>query len=275
MKLKIDGDQPFRAEVETAISAARTAGDMIAGRWDQGFEIRHKGTVDLVTEVDLAAEKIVVDALSQAYPNDGILAEEGGETHLDRARRWIVDPLDGTTNFSNGFPHFAVSIGLWDERGAIVGVIHDPLRNWTYWATRGGGAWRNEKRLRVSGADSLPNALLATGFPYDRQTNPDNNTHRFADLLRHCRGVRRAGAAALDLAYVACGWLDGYWEARLAPWDMAAGVLLVQEAGGRVTGLHGDPMEMNEGHLAATNGRIHAKLVERIIDADRRFAGES
>lgn len=275
MKPHLADNLPYRVEVETAIDAAQEAGKMIASRWDQGFEIRHKGTVDLVTEVDLAAEEIVVGCLARAFPNDQILAEEGGDTGADGDRRWIVDPLDGTTNFSNGFPHFAVSIGLWHGDRPLVGVVHDPIREWTYWATRGGGAWRNDRVLGVSAADSLPNALLATGFPYDRHTNADNNTHRFAHLLRRCRGVRRAGAAALDLAYVACGWLDGYWETRLAPWDMAAGVLLVQEAGGVVTGLHGGDVDINLGNLVATNGRVHTSLVESLIEADGLFVPNS
>ena len=275
MKPSVSEDLPFAAELRAAKAAAHGAGAMIASRWDRGFEIHHKGTVDLVTEVDLGAEAIVTEALATAFPGDRILAEEGGATGADGERLWIVDPLDGTTNFSNGFPHFAVSIGLWDASGPCVGVIYDPIREWTYWATRGGGAWRDDRRLAVSTAETLSDALLATGFPYDRQTNPDNNTHRFAALLRCCRGVRRAGAAALDLAYVACGWLDGFWETRLSPWDMAAGILLIQEAGGRLTGLHGAPMDMATGHLVATNGRIHEVLLEQLIEADARFAAGS
>mgnify|MGYP003952626305 CR=1 FL=1 len=248
---------------------------MIASHWDRGIEVQHKGAVDLVTKVDLAAEAIIIEALTAAYPEDRILAEEGGATGADGDRLWIIDPLDGTTNFSNGFPHFAVSIGLWDATEPLVGVIYDPIREWTYWATRGGGAWRDDRRLSVSAAQGLSDSLLGTGFPYDRQTNPNNNTHRFAALLKRCLGVRRAGAAALDLAYVACGWLDGFWETRLSPWDMAAGVLLIQEAGGQVTGLHGTPMDMATGHLTATNGHVHDALVAQLIEADARFAAET
>jgi myo-inositol-1(or 4)-monophosphatase len=268
---RLDESEPFAAELATAIATAERAGALIAGRWDQDFEIRHKGAVDLVTEVDLAAEAMVVGALTAAFPGDRILAEEGGLSGGTGGRAWFVDPLDGTTNFSHGVPHFAVSIGLWDDAGPAVGVIHDPIRAWTYWAVRGGGAWRDSRRLCVSEVTALPNALLGTGFPYDRRTNPDNNIHRVSHLLVRSRGLRRAGAAALDLAYVAAGWLDGFWEAQLSPWDIAAGVLLILEAGGTVTGLHGEPIAVDSGCLVATNGHVHRALVEAIVEADARF----
>ena len=268
----LDESDAFAAELAVAIASAERAGAMIAERWDRSFEIRHKGAVDLVTEVDLAAEAIVVGDLTTAFPEDRILAEEGGQSGARSGRMWFVDPLDGTTNFSHGVPHFAVSIGLWDDAGPAVGVIHDPVRAWTFWAVRGAGAWRDDQRLFVSEVTALPDALLATGFAYDRRTNPDNNIHRVAHMLVRSRGLRRAGAAALDLAYVAAGWLDGFWEAQLSPWDIAAGILLIKEAGGAVTGLHGEPIAVDRGHLVATNAHVHEALVEAIIEADARFA---
>ncbi len=252
----------FAADLALARHAAEQAGAYIARRWDTGVEAQFKGTVDLVTEVDLAAEAILVGAVRAQRPDDAIIAEEGSGTEaLGPGRTWHIDPLDGTTNFSHGFPHFCVSIALLDHQGPAVGVVHDPLRQWTFWATRGGGAWRNGQRLQVSASADLNRALLATGFPYDRHTNPDNNVGRFNALLRRAQGMRRAGSAALDLAFVAAGWLDGYWEDRLKSWDLAAGWLLVTEAGGQVTDLLGEPVDLTTGRLVAANPALHPTLV--------------
>jgi myo-inositol-1(or 4)-monophosphatase len=254
----------------TALSVARLAaeraGDLIRSRWDSPLRIDHKGEVDLVTEVDLAAEAVIVDTLSTAFPADRIVAEEGGarSAAASNTRTWIIDPLDGTTNFSHGLPHFCVSIALWDDEGALVGVVHEPIRRWTFHATRGGGAWRNETPLAVSACPSIDQALIATGFPYDRRANPQNNTAEFAHMVRTGQGMRRAGAAALDLAYVAAGWLDGYWEDRLKAWDIAAGTLLVREAGGIVTGMDGSPLDLENGHVAAGAPQIHSALVAEL-----------
>lgn len=252
---------PFAAELALARHAAEAAGLIIAQHWATGVAVEYKGEIDLVTAVDHACEALVLQALQAGCPGDTIIAEEGGGQRGDSGRTWYVDPLDGTTNFSHGVPHCCVSIALLDAEGPAVAVIHDPIRRWTFYATRGGGAWRDGHRLRVSRTDRLDRSVLATGFPYDRRTNPDNNLGRTGTLLQHIQGIRRAGSAALDLAWVAAGWLDGYWEDRLKPWDVAAGVLLVTEAGGQVGDLLGGPFQLSAGRLTASNGLVHDALV--------------
>ena len=282
----------LEADVALARAAAEQAGACIRAGWRRALDappgetpidVRFKGEVDLVSEIDLAAEAIVLGILRGARPEDDIVAEETGAEKgtpaprpgdaVDEARCWYVDPLDGTTNFSHRLPHFCVSIGLADAEGPAVGVVHDPIRRWTFHARRGGGAWLDGRRLRVSEVDDLGRALLATGFPYDRRTNPNNNIHRFEHVLRISQGLRRAGSAALDLAWVAAGWLDGYWEDRLNAWDLMAGVLLVTEAGGAVTNFSGGPADIRGGALVATNGRLHEQLVAAVGEADARFHG--
>ncbi len=286
MKHRLDAD------VALARAAAERAGACIRAGWLRALDaprgapaldIRFKGEVDLVSEIDLAAEAIVLGLLREARPADDIIAEESGLAAGTPAllsvagqvesRCWFVDPLDGTTNFSHGLPHFCVSIGLTDAEGPAVGVIHDPIRRWTFHARRGGGAWLDGRALTISDTTDLGRAVLATGFPYDRRTNPDNNTHRVAHLVRLGQGLRRAGSAALDLAWVAAGWLDGYWEDRLNAWDLMAGVLLVTEAGGTVTNFTGGPANIRGGALVASNGRLHEQLVAAVGEADARFQG--
>lgn len=264
--MSADPTHTLEAALAVARHAAEKAGSHIAKRWDTAIHVDYKGDVDLVSEVDLRAEEIVVDVLSAAFPDDGIVAEEGAPLAPGEARVWYVDPIDGTTNFSHGLPQFCVSIALHDQEGAAVGVIYDPLRRWTFHARRGGGAWLGGRRLRVSSAARLDRALLATGFPYDRRTVDDNNVAEFAHLIRNCQGIRRMGAAALDLAFVAAGWLDGFWESKLEPWDMAAGALLVEEAGGRVTDRRGASSKLAPPTLVATNGRIHDALVAELAE---------
>lgn len=254
-----------------ACAIAQAAGDLIRARWDQPVDVSHKGEVDLVTEVDLASEALIVEALRARFPADHIVAEEGSggdrEGAPPAARTWIIDPLDGTTNFSHGLPHFCVSIALCDADGPLVGVVHEPIRRWTFSAVRGGGAWRDGTRLSVSPCAILDRALLATGFPYDRRTALKNNFSEAAHLLRQGQGLRRAGAAALDLAYVAAGWLDGYWESRLSAWDIAAGALLVTEAGGVVTGDDGTPLDLSAGHLCAGTPGVQPALLAALAAA--------
>lgn len=223
------------ADLSLARQLAEEAGHYIASRWDSVLEIQHKGMIDLVSEVDLKAEQMIITGLQQARPQDLICAEESSadqDVLKKNDRVWYVDPLDGTTNFSHGFPHFCTSIALWENQQPQIAVIYQPLTQWTFYAIRTQGAWRNGQRIHVSKTEELTQALLATGFPYDRHHSTHDNINQTAKILKHCQGLRRAGAAALDLAYVSCGWLDGYWEYKLQPWDTAAGILLVQEAGG-------------------------------------------
>jgi myo-inositol-1(or 4)-monophosphatase len=217
---------------------------------------------DLVTEYDRRAEKLIVDAIRELHPDDLILAEEGGEVGSSTSgRRWLIDPLDGTTNFTHGLPFFCVSVGLWEDGQPLVGVVQAPALQWSFWAARGQGTWWNGRQIRVSKTPTLPQALLVTGFPYDRRTSPENNFDQFVALKQQAQGVRRIGAAALDLAMVAAGWLDGYWEMKLKPWDLGAGALLVTEAGGRISSWSGGPFDVDSGEAVATNGLIHDALV--------------
>ena len=223
--------------------------------------IQLKGQIDLVTETDLAVEELLVQGFQQAFPKDAILGEEGGEHPGTSGFTWIIDPIDGTTNFSCRLPHFCISIGLRYHQSLVYGRIVQPIHQLDFTATLGQGAELNGKPIAVSTTRALADALLATGFSYDRQERPDNNVAEFDHLLRKCRGLRRMGAAALDFAYVAAGWLDGYWEYRLKPWDAAAGILIVQEAGGRVTTLAGKPGDENSPHFCVSNGHIHDELL--------------
>jgi myo-inositol-1(or 4)-monophosphatase len=257
----------MNTELAVARAAAEAAGLAIRARWDQGIEVRHKGEIDLVTEADLMSESIIVDRLRGAFPGDAVVAEEGGGHTGHGGRTWYVDPLDGTTNFAHGMPQFAVSIALADSRGLRLGIVHAPVFGWTFHAVRGEGAWLEGRRLRGGRSMHLEGALLATGFPYDRQARPRHNIDRFAHLLGRCQGVRRAGSAALDLAFVAAGWFDGYWEDRLQPWDLAAGCLLVDEAGGRLSAFDGGPADFLSGAVVASNGHIHVELLRALAEA--------
>lgn len=220
--------------------------------------------MDLVTQADRNSEKLIVASLREAFPDHSIVAEEGGGVQQGDRFTWFVDPLDGTTNFAHGFPVFAVSMALQDSQGLAVGVVYDPLRDECFTAARGGGAALNGAPIHVSDCPDLDHALLATGFPYDRRTVEDNNVTAFGTFLRRCQGVRRAGAAALDTAYVACGRLDGFWEMRLHAWDVAAGILILLEAGGNATGYQaedwskGTPLSLD---LVSSNGRFHDEML--------------
>ena len=244
--------------------------DLIKNALMEPPNIHHKGKVDLVTSTDLAVEKCLIDGILASFPNDDILAEESGEREQASDFRWIIDPIDGTTNFSNRLPHFAISVGLQYRGECVLGYVDDVSKGMRFRAERGKGTTMNGQPIHVSQTKTLGNALLATGFSYDRQTRPDNNVAEFDHMLRRCRGMRRMGAAALDFAYVAAGWLDGYWEYRLHPWDVAAGVLLVEEAGGTVSRLDGTPYRVTDQHFCATNGHIHHALLSAVQNAPRR-----
>jgi myo-inositol-1(or 4)-monophosphatase len=249
-------------ERRVAVDAARAAGHLLHREHPRTRQVSFKGTsTNLVTEMDGRAEALVVDALLAAFPDDGILGEEGGARPGRSGRRWLIDPLDGTTNYAHGVPIYCVGIGL--ERGGTVelGVVYDPGRDELFVAERGAGAWLNDRRLAVSATPTLDTSLLVTGFPYDIRTNPDNNLREYAAFAVRSRAVRRCGSALLDLAYVAAGRFDGFWELTLGPWDVAAGMILVEEAGGRVTDLRGSPIDLDRPRVVASNGRIHGEIL--------------
>lgn len=248
--------------LEAASAAARAAGALQKERLWSDFSVDFKGEVDLVTEVDRGCEELILARLKVAYPDHGFLAEESACQGGSAPYRWIVDPLDGTTNYAHGFPWFCVSIALEHEGQVILGVIYHCMMDELFSAVKGEGAYLNGERIRVSGRLPLRRSLLATGFPYDRTRDNENNFQNFIEFQLAARAVRRAGAAALDLAYVAAGRLDGFWECKLKPWDVAAGSLLVLEAGGEVTNHQGLPYGVYDHRILASNGAIHREMLE-------------
>lgn len=257
---------PLKSFLEFAHLLAEEAGEIIRKGWNGSFKIYEKGTGgDLVTDVDLAAEAAIFDRIRSKYPSHGTLGEEsGGTSPLDKGYLWVVDPLDGTTNFSHRFPFVAVSIALLKEGEPIVGIVHNPILNELFSAVKGGGTTFQGKTAKVSTLSSLPKSLLATGFAYDRKETGDNNYREFCHMTTVSQGVRRAGAAALDLAGVAVGRFEGYWERGLKPWDVAAGILLVSEAGGKVTSYEGKALDLSSGRVLASNGLIHQEMIEEL-----------
>lgn len=248
-----------------AIEAARAAGMILLDKAQAGFHVEYKAAVNLVTDADRAAERSIVSAIRRSFPNHRLLAEEGGAVAPGASHyRWIIDPLDGTTNFAHGFPFYCVSVGLEYAGTCVLGVVLDPVRNELFTAERGGGAFLNGTRIRVSKTEQLDQALLVTGFAYDIRDNPDNNLDHFTRLSLHAQGVRRTGSAALDLCYVAAGRFDGFWEVKLNPWDMAAGFVIVQEAGGLITSFAKNTFSIYGQQLVATNGLIHDDMLHHL-----------
>ncbi len=248
-------------ELEVAVAAAGAAGEVLRSGFGGEQAVRYKGEVDLVTEVDEQAERVIREILLGAFPSYGMLAEEGGRLSGEEDVRWIVDPLDGTTNYAHGLPIFAVSIALERAGEAVLGVVHDPLREETFIAERGGGATLNDEPVRVSDTDEPIQALIATGFPYDRAEMPEalELFGRFAALTR---GMRRLGSTALDLCYVAAGRLDGYYERGIWAWDIAAGSLILEEAGGKVTDYRGGELDLEGREIVASNGALHPAMTK-------------
>ncbi|MFN8596994.1 MAG: inositol monophosphatase family protein [Anaerolineae bacterium] len=251
----------LKAAFEFAKQTAREAGAVLRELNQRGVTAEYKGEIDLVTEADRASERLILDRIRAAYPDHAILSEESGANQQASRYQWIADPLDGTTNFAHGYPAFSVTLALLVDDVIELGVTYDPLRDELFTAQRGRGAWLNDRAIHVSKTARLDRALLCTGFPYDRRTNPHNNTRQFVDFLTHAQAVLRVGSAALDLAYVACGRLDGYWEFRLNAWDMAVGVLLVNEAGGQATEPDGTPLRQWSGRVVASNGLFHSEMI--------------
>ncbi len=239
------------------------AGSLLVQRLGSA-QVSHKGDIDLVTEADIAAEQLIIDRIRSYYPRHSILAEESGEAVTFQSGgewKWIIDPLDGTTNYAHGYPCFCVSIGLEHNGVLEIGVVYDPMRNEMFAAERGQGTTLNDRRVRVSNVEELSRAMLCTGFPYNVRERPDF-TREFAIFTMNAQAVRRDGSAAIDLAYVACGRFDGFWEDGLNPWDMAAGVLLIKEAGGRVTNYQNQPLSIYTKKVVATNGLVHDAMLE-------------
>ena len=248
--------------LEKAVEIAREAGVLLANYFERRVSFELKGEFDLVTEADRASEKLVVERLCSYFPSHGIVAEEGSGRPGSSEYRWYVDPLDGTTNFAHTFPMFNVTLALERAAEVIAGVIYDPLRQEMFTAEQGGGAYLNNRRIRVTRAERLTDALGSTGFP-SRKRSHNVNIHFYYQLAMASHGVRRTGSAALDLAYVAAGRLDFFWEFGLKPWDQAAGTLLVREAGGKVSDMGGDTHDIRSSeHVLADNGLLHQELVD-------------
>lgn len=248
--------------MDLALQAAERAGALIRESVDRVQRVEHKSAIDLVTAVDRESEQLIVGLIRERYPAHSIVAEE--ETAISQensAYRWIIDPLDGTTNFVHGYPQFAVSIALADKGEIVLGVVRDPMRGETFSAVRDAGARMNGELIKTSGVDELDKALLATGFPYDRRERAEEYLALFKRFMCAAQGIRRAGAAALDLCCVASGRLDGFWERKLHAWDVAAGSLIVREAGGSVTNFRGDEFDIWGDEILCSNGLIHGQMV--------------
>jgi myo-inositol-1(or 4)-monophosphatase len=257
----------------TAVEIVLQAGAIQMARRESGFHVNKKGTIDLVTEVDLECERLCRAILAERFPDHDILAEEMSTDARQPSTsryRWVFDPLDGTTNYAHGLPIFCSSLALQIDGRTEVGAVYDPTRAELFTAERGAGAFLNGQRLQVSAADELINALLVTGFPYDVHKQTADLVTMFGAFLGRARAVRRLGSAALDLCYVGAGRFDGYWEQHLWPWDVAAGALVVSEAGGTVTGMDAAPFDPAAAHLLASNGRVHRAMLDVIAEVRQR-----
>ena len=246
-----------------AIETARDAGQLLLEKFDRNIKVSKKGDINLVTEADLASEALIIERIRSYYPKHAILAEESGNAVIiggENTWKWIIDPLDGTTNYAHGYPCFCVTLALEHDGEIVVGVTFDPTRNELFAAESGRGASLNNKPIRVSQTENLGDALIVTGFPYDFKRR-GNFTRHLTEFMLSSRGVRRDGSAAIDMAYVACGRFDGFWEEGLNPWDMAAGVLLIEEAGGQVSNYNGSKFSIYAPPIVASNGLIHSQML--------------
>jgi len=242
---------------------ARQAGEVLLSGLGQDIQIDHKSEIDLVTEIDRRSEELLLEAIRSRYPDDRIVAEESGVIQGKNGCVWHIDPLDGTVNYAHGIPFFSVSLGYVEDGQITLGVVYDPVRDECYTAQRGQGAYLNGQRLQVSSADELIQSLLVTGFPYDIRVNPVNNLDHYSNFSLRSQGVRRMGSAALDLCYVAAGRFEGFWEVQIQSYDIAAGVLIVEEAGGKVTDVHGGPDFLTPPcSVLATNGHVHQTMLD-------------
>ncbi|MFQ5901355.1 MAG: inositol monophosphatase family protein [Thermodesulfobacteriota bacterium] len=247
---------------DIAIKAAKKAGQYLKKNVDKVKHIEFKGEIDVVTEMDKGSEELIVNILRDGLPESGVLTEERTEIPASIPYRWIVDPLDGTTNYAHSYPVFCVSIALEKEGRIILGVVYDPNLDEIFIAEKGKGATLNDRKIKVSTTSTLSEGLLATGFPYDIRTSKENNIGHFNRFALKVQAIRRAGAAALDLCNVACGRFDGFWELKLRPWDVAAGGLIVKEAGGKLSDFQGNPFSINSRQTLATNGNLHHAMID-------------
>ncbi len=253
--------------IDDLVSIAKEAGSVIREGFGKSFKIEYKtGENNLVTEIDKASEKVITDFIWKKYPSHSILAEEGSGEQQDSEYLWVIDPLDGTTNFAHGLPIFSVSIGLQKNGKTIAGVVYDVMRDIIYSAELGAGTFADSEKITVSKNDNLAHSLLVTGFPYNKKENPDKLFERFIALTKTARGVRRLGSAAIDFCYLASGVFDGFWEVHLHPWDICAGKLIVEEAGGLVTDFHGNKTNIYTKRILSTNGKIHEQVI-KVMDS--------
>lgn len=252
------------SEINTAIEAARRAGQILRENYNKPHQVSYKGVIDMVTEMDRESERLVTEMLRGAFPEYGILGEEGSKSTDQYTSRWIIDPLDGTTNYKNNYPLFGVSIALEKQGEITVGVVYNPVLDEMFSAEKGKGATLNGSSIHVTETVELGKSLVATGFPYDAWTSPANNCAELERFVKSTISLRSDGSAALDLCHIACGRLDGYWELDLESWDMAAGALIVQEAGGMVSQVNGQPFNHLQRNVLASNGLIHQAMVEKL-----------
>jgi len=248
--------------LELAVEVATSAGKLLREGIDKIAWVKHKGEINLVTEMDIKSEELIKEHIQRAYPDHQVLAEESDIPKKDAAFRWIIDPLDGTVNYAHGYPVFCVSVALEIEGIVEIGAVYDPMRDELFTGARGKGALMNTTPIIVSQTAQLNDSLVATGFSYDIRTSEANNVDNWNAMIVRAQAVRRAGSAALDLCYTAMGRFDGFWELKLHPWDVAAGALIVEEAGGAVTHLGGEPFSAYSREILASNGRIHAEMIE-------------
>ncbi|MCL5880153.1 MAG: inositol monophosphatase [Deltaproteobacteria bacterium] len=247
--------------LDFAISLAKDCGKIISKSFRKTHSIKYKGPVDIVTEVDIASQHLATSRIKKAFPHHSILAEEENTLISNGTKfKWIIDPLDGTTNYAHGVPIFCFSVALEVDSEIVLGCAYNPVLKELFYAYEGHGAYFNGKQVNVSKSDCFEKSLLSTGFPYDKKTNPDNNFDHFRDISISVRGIRRLGSAVLDLCYTAAGFLDGYWELNLNPWDMASGSLMVKEAGGAVSDFCKKPLNIYNRRILASNGLIHDEL---------------
>jgi myo-inositol-1(or 4)-monophosphatase len=245
-----------------AVDLARKSGALLKEKFSQTHKIQYKGDIDIVTEADKLSEDLIIETIKRNFPDHGILSEESPAITSAGKLRWIIDPLDGTTNYSHGYPVFCVSVALENEGTIVLGVIYDPMREDMFVAIHGEGAYLNDKKLKVSSVNNLSRSLLATGFPYDIRDSKENNLDYFNAMAINVQAIRRAGAAALDLAYLAAGRFDGFWELKLKPWDTAAGCLMVEEAGGVISDIAGQKWHLQSPSLMASNALIHEQMIK-------------